>query len=774
MADNHDKDGEPRTVFQPAGGPAPAPEPPRPSAPAPPTSEPGAPADTAAEDAWFSGDTPAQDAPGFQAEEARTVFAPSPASWDQVAASTPTPQAFNPTPSGFEPPAGPPAFQPTPAPVQWSAPPPPQQQPPSQPPPPQAPTGFNQTTSFPGAGPGGAPGRVVVGTVLNNTYQVQRFIARGGMGEVFEGVELGTEGRVAIKVIVPHMAQDPNVLEMLRKEARALSRLHHPNVVQYRGMSQDASLGAWYVVTEYIDGRQLEDVLGQLKPTAEELRLFTRKLCEGLKAAHDLGTFHRDMSPDNVLLPDGRLDRAKVIDFGIAKDADPSNRTIVGDGFAGKMGFVAPEQFGDYGREIGPWTDIYSTALTVMALAAGRPIDMGATLVDAIDKRRMGPDLTVLPESLRPVFAGMLQPDPAKRFRSMAEVIAALDGSMTALPPSGDSLEAIKKAPPLKPAKVEKPAKPAAAATARPAKGPPLALIGGGIGAAVLIGVLAVVFWPRGGETPAPADPGETPVAAGGEATTAPTGGAAGDPEQVRQAVVAALPTIACSWLDVQRADRAQGGVELKLVGAARNAAEAQNAVIQAARGVTSGPVNVDMADVTAVPASACEPLNAFQQIRAPAGTEGLKFTTFQPVYEISQGGVGECGPGQARSEFRMNVGAPSSDFTIVGVEPSGGLQQPLHSRAEFDGVRQSVPSFAVDLGGDSFRLGLCADAKSTGTNGMLLLQGRGPFDMGLPGADQPAAVKDAAWAQRFVQQAKAKGWTASMVWYRVADQIPG
>ena len=136
---------------------------------------------------------------------------------------------------------------------------------------------------------------------------------------------------------------------------------------------------------------------------------------------------HRDISPDNVLLPQGRLDQAKIIDFGIAGETTLAHQTIVGDSFAGKLGYVAPEQFGDFGLRIGPWTDVYSLALVGLALAGGKAPDMGATLADAVDRRRQGGDLTVMPETLRPVFARMLAPNPLDRFQTMDEVVVALD-----------------------------------------------------------------------------------------------------------------------------------------------------------------------------------------------------------------------------------------------------------------------------------------------------------------------------------------------------------
>ena len=122
--------------------------------------------------------------------------------------------------------------------------------------------------------------------------------------------------------------------------------------------------------------------------------------------------------------------QAKIIDFGIAKDLDASSATIVGDGFAGKLNYVAPEQLGDFGREIGPWTDVYSLGLVILAVAQGKNVDMSGSLVDAIDKRRRGPGhLAAIPDSLRPLLEAMLRPDPKERLRSMDEVLAMLDGA---------------------------------------------------------------------------------------------------------------------------------------------------------------------------------------------------------------------------------------------------------------------------------------------------------------------------------------------------------
>lgn len=283
------------------------------------------------------------------------------------------------------------------------------------------------STDAPIASPGGAgSGRIAIGSMLNHIYEVRRFIARGGMGEVYEGVNVNTDERVAIKVVLSHMAEDANVRAMFRKEARVLTRLSHPALVQYRVLANEPVLGVLYIVTDYLDGVGLDQFIGKLKLSPADVLSLMKRLAEGLKVAHDLGAIHRDISPDNILLPGERIESATIIDFGIAKDLESSHATIVGHGFAGKLAFVAPEQFGDFDRAIGPWTDIYSLGLVMLAVAAGKNADMGSTLVEAIDRRRAGPDLSILDLALQPLFSRMLAANPKDRFPSMAELLEAI------------------------------------------------------------------------------------------------------------------------------------------------------------------------------------------------------------------------------------------------------------------------------------------------------------------------------------------------------------
>ena len=103
-----------------------------------------------------------------------------------------------------------------------------------------------------------APKRsIAVGDMLNHIFEVKRFLARGGMGEVFEGCNVHTEERVAIKVMLPALAGDEKVIAMFRKEAKTLTKLHHEALVEYRVLAQEPNLHVLYIVTDYIEGTNL-------------------------------------------------------------------------------------------------------------------------------------------------------------------------------------------------------------------------------------------------------------------------------------------------------------------------------------------------------------------------------------------------------------------------------------------------------------------------------------------------------------------------------------
>jgi serine/threonine protein kinase len=274
-----------------------------------------------------------------------------------------------------------------------------------------------------GQGPTGAhaASTIAIGSVLSHTYVIEAFLARGGMGEVYRARHQELGSIHAIKVILPELTQNPGVVTMFTEEARKLRRVREDGVVAYEGLFRDEA-GRLYLVMEFADGPSLSQVLRERRLSVSEVRLLRDRLALGLAAAHDKGIFHRDLSPDNVILVDGKTELAKVIDFGIAKSSEPDEVTVVGQDFAGKYSWVAPEQLGLYGGNVDARTDIYSLGLVLGAAASGRTLTPCSTMADVIMTRQKVPDLTGVPPELQPEIAPLLQPDPARRPTSMAEL----------------------------------------------------------------------------------------------------------------------------------------------------------------------------------------------------------------------------------------------------------------------------------------------------------------------------------------------------------------
>ena len=266
------------------------------------------------------------------------------------------------------------------------------------------------------------PESVAVGTQLSGTYELDERIAAGGMGEVFRGHNIQTGDPVAIKIVLPEFARDAMILSLFRKEASILNHLSHAAIVRYHVFAIDQAIGRPYLAMEFVDGLSLVDMFPQGPMAPADARALLARLASGLAAAHEAGIIHRDLSPDNIILPGGKVGRAKIIDFGIARSATVGGETLLGGVFAGKYNFVSPEQLGMFGAEVTEQSDIYSLGLVMAAALRGAPLDMSGSQVEVIEKRRVVPDLSAIDASLRPILEAMLQPDPRNRPRDMAEL----------------------------------------------------------------------------------------------------------------------------------------------------------------------------------------------------------------------------------------------------------------------------------------------------------------------------------------------------------------
>jgi len=267
---------------------------------------------------------------------------------------------------------------------------------------------------------GGTTRGVAPGTRLNGIYEIETLIATGGMGEVYKGRAIQTGDPVAIKMIRSDLAESDAAIALFRREASALHNLHHEAIVRYYVFSTEPVVGCTYLAMEFVDGQSLSDMLKRGPLSIEQVQSLQRRIATALEQAHEAGIVHRDISPDNIILPGGNVARAKVIDFGIARSA--ATGTVIGSGFAGKYNYVSPEQLGLFGGDVTGKSDIYSLGLVLAEALTGRAIDMGGSQVEVIEKRRKVPDLSAIDARMRPLLERMLQPKPEDRPGTMADV----------------------------------------------------------------------------------------------------------------------------------------------------------------------------------------------------------------------------------------------------------------------------------------------------------------------------------------------------------------
>lgn len=298
-----------------------------------------------------------------------------------------------------------------------------------------------------------AHGYLPAGTQLNGIYEIDAPLATGGMGQIYRGHEIQTGDPVAIKLIRGDLATDEVILALFRREASALNRLHHEAIVRYFVFSLDPVLKRHYLAMELVEGESLSALLKRGPLSMPDVLALSRRVASGLNAAHLRGVIHRDVSPDNVIVHEGDVAHARIIDFGIARSTRVGETTVLGGGFAGKFNYVSPEQLGLYGGEVTGKSDIYSLGLVLACALRGRPIDMAGSQAEVLEKRRQVPDLSDIDPVLRPLLRAMLQPDPKDRPASMAEVAAWQ-------PPTPSAAEATVIAPATPPPPVSRPQPP--------------------------------------------------------------------------------------------------------------------------------------------------------------------------------------------------------------------------------------------------------------------------------------------------------------------------
>jgi serine/threonine protein kinase/tetratricopeptide (TPR) repeat protein len=268
------------------------------------------------------------------------------------------------------------------------------------------------------------------GRVIDNRYRVLRKIGEGGMGTVYAGehVEIGKD--VAIKILNPAYSTQQDLVERFRREARAASRIGHPNIIDVTdfGSTED---GCAYFVMEHLDGIDLADVLSHERRLAPgRCCKIAIQICRALSAAHAAGVIHRDLKPENIFLVarDGQADFVKVLDFGIARSMGRARR-LTNPGVAmGTPEYMAPEQA--EGGAVDHRSDIFSVGALLYEMVTGSPPQRSRDK-ELIPPRGIKADV---PEELERIIVRALAPDPTLRYQSMAQLDYDLVKSMFGRP----------------------------------------------------------------------------------------------------------------------------------------------------------------------------------------------------------------------------------------------------------------------------------------------------------------------------------------------------
>src|SRR5258707_6540546 len=284
--------------------------------------------------------------------------------------------------------------------------------------------------------------RFAAGTSLSGRYRIVRFIAAGGMGEVYEAEDLALGAEVALKTMRPELAARPTTIARFRREILLARRVTHPNVCRIFDLGQHLSSESGpevaFLTMELLSGQTLGQALRSHGPmSVDEALPLVAQMAAALGAAHDAGVVHRDFKAANVMLVPARSanapPRVVVTDFGIASAAGGNLASITrSKDILGTPAYVAPEQV--EGREVTAAADIYALGVVLYEVVTGRLPFEGASVLSAVLKRfrdkpaaprHHAPDL---PARWDEVILRCLERDPRNRFRSTDEVVKALRG----------------------------------------------------------------------------------------------------------------------------------------------------------------------------------------------------------------------------------------------------------------------------------------------------------------------------------------------------------
>jgi len=275
----------------------------------------------------------------------------------------------------------------------------------------------------------------LVGTIIDGRYRIDAKIAVGGFGAIYRATNVTTNDTLALKILHPHFASDPNLSARFRREATALTSLRDAHTIRTYELGETND-GTLYIAMELLEGESLQDRFRARGPLPwRDVMRFVSAACSSLLEAHSLGIVHRDLKPANIyLVADGCV---KVLDFGIAKIQhgsyidDGSELTRVGQAI-GTLEYMSPEQL--VGGEVDGRTDIFTLGVVAYEMITGRRPFCDATgptsLVTALLTAVAPPPSTLLPAHVPPeldaIIMQCLERDAPARFVDVEQLALAI------------------------------------------------------------------------------------------------------------------------------------------------------------------------------------------------------------------------------------------------------------------------------------------------------------------------------------------------------------
>src|SRR5262245_35446545 len=283
------------------------------------------------------------------------------------------------------------------------------------------------TKAVPANAPPTAPGAIEPGKVIGERFEILQLLGEGGMGAVYKAHDRELERDVALKLIRPELARNPEILQRFKHELILARQVTHRNVIRIFDLGQAA--GHKYITMEYLDGRDLRSVLrekGKLPP--EEAAKIVLQICRALEAAHAESVIHRDLKPQNIMLDANG--RAYVMDFGIARSAYLPGMTQTG-ALVGTPEYMSPEQA--KGEKLDERSDLFSLGVILYELLIGTSPYHSDTPLATLWRRiqeKAKPLAEVdptIPGPLGDITAKALEIEPANRFASASEFAQSLE-----------------------------------------------------------------------------------------------------------------------------------------------------------------------------------------------------------------------------------------------------------------------------------------------------------------------------------------------------------